>query len=186
MWEANGGFISYWATASFTSIGQITMRNTSQDVCTHCASSCYPKHTHLWDFSEGWSHTHTHVQTHSPNEEKHMRRIICKHTDTVLLKNAHLWPRAEWIVTHLQYYTLHKANRGITQTQQQTEGQWVTYNGNTDTASSLFSALLLTEMKLVSSSNVVEFRKWVSNWIGIFHHWIDEFKPDWLAGTDFC
>lgn len=111
------------------------MRNTSQYVCTHCASSCYPKHTHVWDFSQGWSHTH--LQTHSPNEKK-TRHIICKHTDTVLQKNVHLWPRAVMNSHTPTVLYSAQANRGITQTQQQTRGQWVTYTGNTDTASSLF------------------------------------------------
>lgn len=33
------------------------MRSPRQYADTHCASSCYPKQRHLWDFSEGRSHT---------------------------------------------------------------------------------------------------------------------------------
>lgn len=76
---------------------------------THCASSCYPKQRHLWDFSERWSHTF------AKSQSQWKTGVLCLNTLTVLQKDSrrdrHLWPRA-WVVTHLQYYSYmwtHKA-----------------------------------------------------------------------------
>lgn len=45
---------------------------------THTASSCYPKHRHLWDFSERCSHTFCKHTVTMKN-----RCIMSKHSETV-------------------------------------------------------------------------------------------------------
>lgn len=106
----------------------------------HTALLPVTPNTHISGISQRDGHTH--IYKHTVQMKKKMRHIICKHTDTVLQKNVHLWPRAVMNSHTPTVLNLHKAHRGITQTQQQTQGQWVTYTGNTDTASSLLRSPL--------------------------------------------
>lgn len=136
----NCGLISYWVMTPFTNVGLITRRSPSQ--CAHCASSCYPKHRHLWDFSERRSHTFANTQS------QWKTGLLCLNTLTKSWRRIklHLQPRA-WVGTHLQYractrtweHTKLRVDIEIKQKNKlgsQSGGQWVTCAGRADTVSS--------------------------------------------------